>query len=124
MELQEKAVTVAETRSGQLTRQAKAGARAEFDVIEANQEVQRRRATLIKARRSLEREQLKLALFIWEGDNPVVVGQYLRKVRYFNKRRSLNVNRRRNNRRSSGNLSTWKPESHRLEVADNNFLPN
>ncbi|MYD32050.1 MAG: TolC family protein, partial [Nitrospira sp. SB0661_bin_20] len=68
MELQEKAVTVAATRSRQLTRQAKAGARAEFDVIEANQEVQRRRAILIKARRTLEREQLKLALFMWEGD--------------------------------------------------------
>jgi len=72
MELQNKAVGVAEARSVQLTKQAKAGARAQFDVIEANQEVQRRRDRLIKAQRQVEAEQFKLALFLWEGGNPFV----------------------------------------------------
>ena len=130
MELQEKAVTVAETRSRQLTRQAKAGARAEFDVIEANQEVQRRRATLIKARRSLEREQLKLALFIWEGDNPVV-------VRHFKPPEISSLQRQRSPQRERDKKQAIavRPEVQLvhleaklnhidLEVADNNFLPN
>ena len=130
MELQEKAVTVAETRSRQLTRQAKAGARAEFDVIEANQEVQRRRATLIKARRSLEREQLKLALFIWEGDNPVV-------VRHFKPPESSLLQQQRSPQRERDKKQAIavRPEVQLvhleaklnhidLEVADNNFLPN
>ena len=130
MELQEKAVTVAETRSRQLTRQAKAGARAEFDVIEANQEVQRRRATLIKARRALEREQLKLALFIWEGDNPVV-------VRHFKPPEisSLQQQRIPQRERDKKQAIAVRPEVQLvnleaklnhidLEVADNNFLPN
>ena len=72
MDLQEKAVAVAEARSVLLNKQATAGARAQFDVIEANQEAQRRRDGLIKARRKVEEEQYKLALFLWEGENPVV----------------------------------------------------
>lgn len=130
MELQEKAVTVAETRSGQLTRQAKAGARAEFDAIEANQEVQRRRATLIKARRTLEREQLKLALFIWEGDNPVVVGHFIPPERSLIRRRKVSQPER-----DKKQAVSVRPEIQLvhleaklnhidLEVADNNFLPN
>ena len=72
LDLQNKAVTVAEARSLQLAKQAKAGARAQFDVIEANQEVQRRRDVLIKAQRKVEEEQYRLALFMWHRDNPVV----------------------------------------------------
>ena len=74
MEIQNKAVEVAEARLTQLTKQAKEGARARFDVIEANQEVQRRREGLIQAQRQVEQEQYKLALFLWE-DNDLVVPQ-------------------------------------------------
>lgn len=130
MELQDKAVTVAKTRSRQLTRQAKAGARAEFDVIEANQEVQRRRAALIRARRNLEREQLKLALFIWEDGNPVVV-RHLKPPKLSriqqrtisqpeqDKKQALSV-------RPEIQLVNLEAKLNHidLEVANNNFLPN
>lgn len=130
MELQEKAVTVTATRSRQLTRQAKAGARAEFDVIEANQEVQRRRAILIKARRTLEREQLKLALFMWEGDNPVVVRHFKPPERSLIQQRKVSQRER-----DKKQAISVRPEIQLvhleaklnhidLEVADNNFLPN
>ena len=72
LELQQKAVTVADARATQLTNQAKAGAKAQFDVIEANQEVQRRRERLIKAQREIDQEEYKLALFLWEEDQLVV----------------------------------------------------
>ena len=131
MELQKKAVTVAETRSQQLTKQAKAGARAQFDVIEADQEVQRRRDRLIKAERKLETEQFKLALFLWEGDDPVVV-KHLKapefplvpqnpEIRQFeqDKERAVTV-------RPEVQLVNLEAEFNHidLEVADNNFLPN
>ncbi len=130
MELQDKAVTVAETRSRQLARQAKAGARAEFDVIEANQEVQRRRAALIKARRTIEREQLKLALFMWEEGNPMVVRDFKPPKRSLLQQRTLTQHQRDKKR-----ALTVRPEIQLvdlearlnhidLEVANNNFLPN
>ena len=72
MELQKKAVAVAEARALQLSKQAKAGARAQFDVVEANQEVQRRRERLIKAERRVDEEQYKLALFLWKDDDLLV----------------------------------------------------
>lgn len=130
MELREKAVTVAGTRSRLLTRQAKAGARAEFDVIEANQEVQRRRATLIKARRSLEREQLKLALFIWEGDNPVVVGHFTPPESSLLQQEAIPQREQEKKQaiavRPEIQLVHLEAKLNHidLEVADNNFLPN
>ena len=72
MEIQKKSVTVAEDRLAQLTRQAKEGARARFDVIDQSQEVQRRKEKLIQAQRKVDKEKYKLALFLWEDDNPVV----------------------------------------------------
>ena len=57
LDLRQKAVTVADARASQLTNQAKAGARAQFDVIEANQEVQRRRERLIKSQREIDQEE-------------------------------------------------------------------
>ncbi len=72
MKLQQQAVAVAEARTTQLMKQAKAGARAQFDVIEASQEVQRRRAHFIKAQRQIDKEQYKLALFLWESDTLVI----------------------------------------------------
>ncbi|MGB0910824.1 MAG: TolC family protein [Nitrospirales bacterium] len=71
-ELQEKAVVVAENRASQLTKQAKVGARAQFDAIEANQEVERRRERFIRIQRQLDQEQYKLALFLWKDDEVVV----------------------------------------------------
>lgn len=66
MEIQKKAVAVAEERLSQLEKQVAAGAIARFDIDEGNQEVQRRRDGLIKAERKVDEEQLKLALFLWE----------------------------------------------------------
>ncbi|MEO8324292.1 MAG: TolC family protein [Nitrospirota bacterium] len=64
--LQQEALNVAKARLQQLTRQAAAGAVAEFDVTEAHQEVQRRLENLIKSKREAEQEQLKLSLFTWK----------------------------------------------------------
>ena len=128
--LQNKAVTVAVTRSRQLSRQAKTGARAEFDVIEANQEVQRRRAGLIKARRTLEREQLKLALFLWEGGNPVVVRQF--KPPDLSLMQQRQISQREQDKKQAISVRPEIQLVHLeaklnhidLEVANNNFLPN
>jgi outer membrane protein TolC len=68
MEIQRKAVVVAEERSAQLTRQGSAGSIATFDVDEGMQEVQRRRDGLIKVMRKVDEEKLKLALFLWEDN--------------------------------------------------------
>lgn len=75
-EIQKKAVAVAEDRLTLLTRQAKEGARAQFDVIDQSQEVQNRKEKLIKAERKVDKEQYKLALFLWENDNPVIPENY------------------------------------------------
>ena len=72
VELQNKSVVVAQARKKQLGKQSKAGAVAQFDVTEANQEVQRRLDNLINARRQAEQEQFKLSLFLWQGDTPVI----------------------------------------------------
>jgi len=72
VDLQQRAVTVAETRWAQLAKQASTGARAQFDVIEANEEFQRRREMQIKAERKMEAEQYRLALFLWEGGKTFV----------------------------------------------------
>ncbi|MGD9851801.1 MAG: TolC family protein [Nitrospirales bacterium] len=66
--LQQEALDVAKARLEQLTRQAAAGAVAEFDVTEAHQEVQRRLENLIKSKREAEQEQIKLSLFTWENN--------------------------------------------------------
>ena len=71
LEVQRKAVTVAEDRFKQVEGRAKAGAVAPLDVVEANQEVQRRREVAIAAQRFVEQEQLKLSMFIWENNAPV-----------------------------------------------------
>ncbi|BCA54845.1 putative Outer membrane efflux protein [Nitrospira sp. KM1] len=71
LEVQRKAVGIAEDRSKQVEGRAKAGAVAPLDVVEANQEVQRRREVAIAAQRFLEQEQLKLSMFMWERNVPV-----------------------------------------------------
>lgn len=131
MALQEKAVAVADARSVQTMKQANAGARAQFDGIEANQEAQRRRDMLIKARRKLEEEQFRLALFLWEGDNPVVPTQMMTP-----EFPSLEPNpASRQFTRDREHAATVRPEVQLvnleaefnhidLEVAENNFLPD
>ena len=71
LEVQRRAVGVAEDRFRQVEGRAKAGAVAPLDVVEANQEVQRRREVAIAAQRFVEQEQLKLSMFLWESNAPV-----------------------------------------------------
>ena len=131
MELQKKAVVVAAARALQLTKQAKAGARAQFDVIEANQEVQRRRERLIKAERRVDEEQYKLALFLWKDNDlvalerfmappfPFVLSEQAVKQIEQEKQRAVTV-------RPEVRLVHLEAELNHvdLEVAENNFLPN
>jgi len=70
-EVQRKALGVAEERHRQVEGRAKAGAVAPLDVVEAHQEVQRRREVAIAAQRGVEQEQLKLSMFLWERNVPV-----------------------------------------------------
>ena len=70
-EVQRRAVGVAEERYRQVEGRAKAGAVAPLDVVEANQEVQRRREVAIAVQRLVEQEQLKLSMFLWENNAPV-----------------------------------------------------
>jgi len=70
-EVQRRAVGVAEDRYRQVEGRAKAGAIAPLDVVEANQEVQRRREVAIAVQRLVEQEQLKLSMFLWENSAPV-----------------------------------------------------
>ncbi len=70
-EVQRRAVGVAEDRYRQVEGRAKAGAVAPLDVVEANQEVQRRREVAIAIQRLVEQEQLKLSMFLWDKNAPV-----------------------------------------------------
>ncbi len=131
VDLQRRAVTVAETRWAQLAKQANTGARAQFDVTEANEEFQRRRDMEIKAKRKLESEQYKLALFLWEGEKPIVPEHVSapefpsdfskQKAHQFeqDKERAVQV-------RPEVQLVNLEAEFNHidLEVAENNFLPN
>ncbi|MZH41959.1 MAG: TolC family protein [Nitrospinae bacterium] len=69
MELENNAVAVAEERLIQLEKQRSAGSIPMFDVDEGKQEFQRRRDGLIKAKRKVDEEKLKLDLFLWEDDH-------------------------------------------------------
>lgn len=70
-DVQRRALKVAEDRYKQVEQRAKAGAAAPLDAVEANQEMQRRRESLIAATRAVEQEQYKLSMFLWEHDSPV-----------------------------------------------------
>jgi len=72
VEVQRKALKVAEDRYKQVEGRAKAGAVAPLDVVEANQEVQRRREISIAAQRQVEQEQFKLSMFLWENNAPTL----------------------------------------------------
>jgi outer membrane protein TolC len=66
-----RALDVADERYRMIEGRAKAGAVAPIDVVEAREEVQRRREAAIAAQRKVEYEQYKLALFLWEKGQPV-----------------------------------------------------
>ncbi|OQW58375.1 MAG: hypothetical protein BVN28_11730 [Nitrospira sp. ST-bin4] len=70
-EVRKQNLAVAEARLTQVEGQGKAGKIALLDVVEMGQEVQRRREAAIAAQRNVEYEQYKLALFLWEGGQPV-----------------------------------------------------
>ena len=70
VDVQRRALTVAEERYKQVEGRAKAGAVAPLDVVEAGQEVQRRREVAIAAQRLVEQEQFKLSMFLWENGTP------------------------------------------------------
>ena len=70
-EIVKRALAVAEERLVQVEGLAKGGKVAPLDVVEATQEVQRRREAAIAAQRKLEYEQYKLSLFLWENGEPV-----------------------------------------------------
>ncbi|MDH5668172.1 MAG: TolC family protein [Nitrospira sp.] len=65
------ALAVAEARYTQVEGRAKAGSVAPLDVVEAGQEVQRRREATIAAQRKVEYEQYNLSLYLWEHGEPV-----------------------------------------------------
>ncbi|MGE0471198.1 MAG: TolC family protein [Nitrospira sp.] len=66
-----RALAVAEERYRMVEGRSKAGAVAPIDVVEAQEEVQRRREAAIAAQRKVEYEQYKLALFLWEDGQPI-----------------------------------------------------
>lgn len=66
-----RALAVADERYRMVEGRSKAGAVAPIDVVEAREEVQRRREAAIAAQRKVEYEQYKLALFLWENGEPV-----------------------------------------------------
>lgn len=70
-EVQQRALAVAEERFTQIEGQAKSGLASPLDVIEARQEVQRRREAAIAAQRKVEYEQYHLSLYLWENGEPV-----------------------------------------------------
>ncbi len=70
-EIVKRALGVAEERLVQVEGLAKGGRVAPLDVVEASQEVQKRRETAIAAQRKVEYEQYKLSLFLWENGEPV-----------------------------------------------------
>ena len=72
VDVQKRAVAVAEDRYKQVEGRAKAGAVAPLDVVEAGQEVQRRREVAIAAQRAVEQEQFKLSMFLWESGAPTL----------------------------------------------------
>ncbi len=72
VDVQKRALSVSEDRYRQVEGRAKAGAVAPLDVVEAGQEVQRRREVTIAAQRTLEQEQFKLSMFLWEQGTPTL----------------------------------------------------
>ena len=70
LDVQKRAVAVAEDRYTLVQELANAGSVAAIDVTEAGQEVHRRREVAIAARRGLEQEAFKLSMFLWVNGSP------------------------------------------------------
>jgi outer membrane protein TolC len=70
LDVQKRALVVAEDRFKQVADRARAGQVAAIDATEAGQEVHRRREVAVAARRQLEQEQFKLSMFLWENGSP------------------------------------------------------
>ncbi len=131
VDLRQQALKVAKVRLQQLTRQAEAGAVAEFDVTEAHQEVQRRLENIIKATREAEQEQFKLALFVWDQGAPIPFN--LQKVPNFPSHSSDSKSQTQNTdvdlaQQRRPEIRQIMLEAARnyidLGVAENNFLPD
>lgn len=130
-DVQKRSVKVAEDRLKLLSRQAKEGARPEFDVIDATREVQWRQNKLIKAKRIVDKEEYKLALFLWK-DNELMVPSK-RKVPAFpkiNSKQWLNslekIKQEAAEVRPEVQLIKLEAEFNNidLDVAENNMLPD
>jgi len=67
LRLLEQSLKLAETRAQQVEARIKAGDLPRIDGVEANQEVERRREALQKARRSVEKQLFKLSLYLWNS---------------------------------------------------------
>ncbi|HNP61540.1 MAG TPA: TolC family protein [Nitrospirales bacterium] len=131
VDLRQQALEVAKVRLQQLTRQAEAGAVAEFDVTEAHQEVQRRLENVIKTKREAEQEQFKLSLFVWDHGSPMVFS--LQSVPDFpsptstsgNQSRETDVDLAQQRRPEILQITLEAARNHiDLGVAKNNLLPD
>lgn len=60
---------LARARAGQVRDRVSGGDLPPIDATEAEQEVQRRRAGVVKAERDLQKASFKLSLYLWESDN-------------------------------------------------------
>lgn len=65
--LLQQAVLLAEQRAEQVAARVQAGDLPRIDEVEARQEVQRRRESLVKAERSVQKNALKLSLYLWNS---------------------------------------------------------
>ena len=126
-----RSVEVAELRFQQIKSQVDDGARAQFDAIDVSQEIQWRRDKLIKAERKVDKEQFKLALFLWEGDELMVPKE--RKVPAFPSERQdawlhdLEKNKlRASQSRPEVKLINLEAQVNHvdMDVAENNLLPD
>jgi outer membrane protein TolC len=59
---------IAEVRAEGIDREVEKGARPKIDSVEAASEVERRRGSLVKARRDVEKAAFKLSLYLWDGN--------------------------------------------------------
>ena len=72
VDVQTRSLAIATDRQKQVEERARAGAVPPIDVVEASQEVQRRREVAIAAQRLVEQEQLRLSMFLWENGTPTI----------------------------------------------------
>lgn len=59
---------LAQARAGQIKTAIEAGDKAKIDQVEADREVERRREALLKAQRIVQKNAIKLALYLWNSE--------------------------------------------------------